>query len=589
MGGLGRSRRNLSQECADKRQEREEKRSSYKQQRENILHFHVYHLLKRGNAPICKAVPPIFYHMPSKWAVFILPKEVKCMATINTSEALKNWRLKNGYNEQGQKVVEPPKTAMSSTSITAKPSTPTPTLDVNTAYNNYTNNQQRAEQLRNQGLDYLKPQDEFTVDFGSLERDPVYQAAMEGARRNTEIAAGDIAAANNRRGIMDSSITRQTSDRVGQDIYADVSRDVLPGLIESYYNRYVDQGNRNRQYAQDLFGMADTYTAEDQRGLDNARTDSQLTGFYMNPETQRLTDQLITLKQQAENPQLSLDERLMIGQQANTIRNQLAQVGADVSLLGADVTSQQARANIPLAFQTQQARQQSQDNQFRQDQFAYQQGRDQRRDYESDRLFDYGVYRDNVGDQQWQQNFEQSVQEKAQQMGYQWATLNQREREFLANQQAQEYEMQLQQMDTDFNRGLELFQSTGQMPSYMEEYGVNVGAMNSDNGEIRAEVEGLYSDLVSGNVTPDQALKMLDDAEKLKIKDSSIINELRKTVHLIAPETDPKVQEQKKKEQKERQETRNEGIKEIVTPGGPWNPMELYKERVNQLKKIFGG
>lgn len=221
--------------------------------------------------------------------------------------------------------------------------------------------------------------------------------------------------------------------------------------------------------------------------------------------------------------------------------------------------------------------------------FDYNKDRDARKDYESDRLFEYQSYRDNVNDTKWAQEFEQSVKARAEDMGYKWASLNQREKELLANEQAREYDRAVQAMDTDFNRGLEVYQATGEMPSYMSDYGVNVQALNSGQGEIKAEVEGLYSDLVSGNVTPEQALKMLDDAEKLKLKDSQTINELKKTVYMIAPETDPKVQEQKKKEQKQRQETRNEGIKEIVTPGGPWNPMDLYKERVNQLKKIFGG
>jgi len=126
------------------------------------------------------------------------------------------------------------------------------------AFNNY-----QSRNYRNQAIGRLtKPIEPFKLNMRDIERDPTYKAALGTARENTQIAEGDISAAMNRRGIMDSTITANAASGAAQREYGRVSRDVLPGLIQDYYKRYIDSQNAERQQTGDIMGVADYYSGE---------------------------------------------------------------------------------------------------------------------------------------------------------------------------------------------------------------------------------------------------------------------------------------------------------------------------------------
>lgn len=187
-------------------------------------------------------------------------------------------------------------------------------------------------------------------------------------------------------------------------------------------------------------------------------------------------------------------------------------------------------------FDYQQGRDQVTDNRY-DEQFDYQQNRDARRDYETDRLYNYGMYRDNVGDQQWQQQFEQNAQERAEQMGYNWAQLDQRERQFVADMEMKNQENQMKQRANQFSEGMTTYSQTGQMPDYMSELGVNTEALKQE--QFAGEVAGLYEELMTGGTTPEQALQLIDISRQSNLKPDNVLNELEKTIYMFDPSMDP--------------------------------------------------
>lgn len=172
--------------------------------------------------------------------------------------------------------------------------------------------------------------------------------------------------------------------------------------------------------------------------------------------------------------------------------------------------------------------------------FEYQQTRDQRRDYESDRLFDYGVYRDNVGDTQWQKQFEQSVKAQAEQMGYNWASLNQRERQMMAEQTARQEQQEYQRSLDRFTQGLQLFNTTGQMPEFMKDFGLSDSQMN--NGRVNEAVGVALETLLSEQMDGKSMLARIDLEEKNNLIDKETADALRKTVYSVDPTLSPEKQ-----------------------------------------------
>lgn len=213
----------------------------------------------------------------------------------------------------------------------------------------YENNQKM--QYRQQGIDALKPVEPFKMDLASIQSDPTYQAAMASAKDATQVAEGDISAAMNRRGIMDSTINANAASNAAQQEYGRVNRELLPRLIEDQYKRYIDQNNMNRQYASDLFGVSDMYGNDEVQNFNNAITESSVTGSYMPPGAREAIDKLNALKATTEQNWMAMtpEERAAARKQGDNIRLSLQAFGVDPDKFGANVSSSQATKNIGSA------------------------------------------------------------------------------------------------------------------------------------------------------------------------------------------------------------------------------------------------
>lgn len=215
-------------------------------------------------------------------------------------------------------------------------------FDLGTAYDN-----NQKMKYRQQGIDALKPPDPFKLDMESIQSDPTYQAAMQSAKEATQVAEGDISAALNRRGIMDSTINANAAANAAQAEYGRVNRELLPGLIEDQYKRYIDQANMKRQNALDLFGVSEMYGNDEQQAFNNAITEAGITGNYLSPEARGIANQLVKLGEAWKTG--TPEQKAAYHDQANKLRARLSGLGVDPSLFGANVSTEGRLANISKA------------------------------------------------------------------------------------------------------------------------------------------------------------------------------------------------------------------------------------------------
>ncbi|MDQ0062391.1 hypothetical protein [Paenibacillus harenae] len=215
-------------------------------------------------------------------------------------------------------------------------------FDLGTAYDN-----NLKMKYRQQGIDALKPPEPFKMDLASIQSDPTYQAAMQSAKEATQVAEGDISAAMNRRGIMNSTINANAASNAAQAEYGRVNRELLPGLIEDQYKRYVDSANMNRQHASDLFGVSDMYSNDEQTAFNNSVTEAGLTGNYLSPEARGIANQIVKLGEAWKTG--TPEQKDIYHEQANQLRARLSGLGVDPSLFGANISTEGRMANIGKA------------------------------------------------------------------------------------------------------------------------------------------------------------------------------------------------------------------------------------------------
>jgi len=156
----------------------------------------------------------------------------------------------------------------------------------------------------------------------------------------------------------------------------------------------------------------------------------------------------------------------------------------------------------------------------------------------------YRSQRDTEEDRRWWADYNRRGEEFAQQMGYNWAQLSQREKERLADEAYRQQSLNLERQSLalqqeqnryrdQFNQGMQIFQSTGSMPDYMRNFGVNVDGLN--NQAMQEEIIALYDDLTNKRTTPENALKIIDMARKTKAKSPELLKQLEETIYMYDP------------------------------------------------------
>jgi len=237
--------------------------------------------------------------------------------------------------------------------------------------------------------------------------DPAYQAQLAEAKRNVENQQIDTNAMLRASGQGQSSWSETVANQIGTNAMKSIANDLVPALMQQAYQRYNDDANRNLQVQQLNYGvgqdaignLSNLYGLQDNEYFQKPITEAQLTGNYLPTEARQVINQILGLKQQAESSGVTAQERAGLSQQADTLRSQLQAMGIDPSFYGADRTRDQASSNNPgirtLAGQQLDLARNDQafNQQFSQEQFAYQKARDA------------------ISDQQWKMQFDQSVQQ----------------------------------------------------------------------------------------------------------------------------------------------------------------------------------
>ncbi len=212
----------------------------------------------------------------------------------------------------------------------------------------------------------------------------------------------------NRRNILNSTITTDRADEIAANEMGRVETEVVPSLVSQAYQRYQNEQAQQQQQFQNLGTTAQMYQGEDQRAFGNKVTESGITGNWMPEGAQDIVNNILSLKQQAETPGVTAQQRAQYSAQADGLRAQLLSLGVNPNAYGANVNSATARAANPgirtlqgqaqdLAAQGQQFNQNLQAKQFNEGVRQY------------DQNFAYQTARDAITDQQWRQVFDRDV------------------------------------------------------------------------------------------------------------------------------------------------------------------------------------
>lgn len=308
---------------------------------------------------------------------------------------------------------------------------------------NFINNQSQFQ--------FTKP-DAFSYDQTV---DPAYQAQLAEAKKNVMNQQADTNAGLRATGQGKSSWSETVANQLGNSAMESIANNLVPQLMQQAYQRYTDDANRDLQVQQMNYGvgqdtignLGNLYGLQNQEYFQNPLAEAQVTGNYLPTAARDAINKLDSLKQQAETKGITAEDRSALSKQADFIRSQLTGMGIDASQYGANVSRadmakvnpgirtlagqqvdlgnkqanlaaagmymdasgriitpqndwtglarQAANPNAPLTQSGQnQAFNQQQvgiDNQFRADQFAYQQARDA------------------VADSQWSAQFEQNA------------------------------------------------------------------------------------------------------------------------------------------------------------------------------------
>jgi len=213
-------------------------------------------------------------------------------------------------------------------------------------------------------LQSLIQQFQQPVSLESIYASPQYAAFQAQAQRQAQQGIRAAQEALGAAGFGRSTLLGERAQEIQNLANEYLQTQVLPQLIAAEEARRQAQLENAlafiRQLAQQQAVMEGRYESAAERALREA----QLTGQYLPAEARALIDSLLELKRQAESPGITREARAELSRQADVIRSQLAGMGVDPSLFGADVTADQAAANLARAgIQTLAARQQ----QFEQD------------------------------------------------------------------------------------------------------------------------------------------------------------------------------------------------------------------------------
>jgi len=195
-------------------------------------------------------------------------------------------------------------------------------------------NQTQPTQPQPKFTDY-KP---FEYTAANIESDPTYQAALATARQNIQTGQNNTLANLVANGQGHSSYADTVTQQIANKEMGNVSNNILPQLIQQAYQRHNDEFNNHNLVQTQNYGVT-------QDAFNNGITEGQLTGNYQSPEQKSVISQILSLKQQAETPGISAQQREGLSAQADGLRSRLTALGGNAEAFGANVSMANTNPN----------------------------------------------------------------------------------------------------------------------------------------------------------------------------------------------------------------------------------------------------
>lgn len=448
----------------------------------------------------------------------------------------------NTYNKPKQTVVNP-------AAVTTTASNPTQSTAAKPAlsYSNVQSNPytSQTDQIIQQLLNNNKNQPAFDPYASSG-----YKAAQAQAQRASQANIRAAQEAYGSAGFGRSTALGERAQRIGNDATDYLLTQVVPQLQaqeearkQQEYNNLIasltpllSQQTRADELAYKDLARVNELMAQEQARADalkqqefaNAISQAGVTGTYMPPGSQDIINQLLNVKRQAEAAGAAgatAEDMGKFRSQGDSLRTQLANMGMDVSGLGADVSASNAR--VPQGVQTLASKGQQFNQDIQNRQFDYQAGRDQVGDQRYDSEFAYKKERDEIGDQQWNKQFSASQDNVA-----------------ADNARAAEATRVSQLMD--------IWRNTGVAPAGIPgvEAGTTLANANSKQiANMDEEKRGLVSAIRSGDISPANALMQIEEDQQFGFYTIGQAEELKNIVRSMAKNAPTTQQPQLTKEQ----------------------------------------
>lgn len=283
------------------------------------------------------------------------------------------------------------------------------------------------------------------VDANAIYNSPQWAAynaqAQKGAQQGTRAAQEAMGSS----GFGRSTALQERSQGIQNDATQYMNTQVLPQLMAQ------EQASRQQQL-QNQFSALDALLGQQQVGDNRFNTANnlaldkgQLMGNYLDPAAAKLIDEITQLGESWKTG--TAEQKAQFSQQADRNRAQLAAMGVDPSLFGADKTTEQRLANVGKAgIRTLGG--QAQD---------YSQEADQR---DFDYKVEYTAGRDKVADERWQLEFDRILKQDGIQEALAWAqnSISQQNANTSSASQGNAAS------NASFNKAMDIWKATGVAP-----------------------------------------------------------------------------------------------------------------------------
>lgn len=290
---------------------------------------------------------------------------IKPAKTYNNTAYDSAQNFNNAWNTYQQSLKQPTATASTTTATATTPNysptagsaitaasnyaqNSTPTTST-TTYNPYSTSNPYDKQYSDLLSSLLQQaQNPTSVNVNEIYSSPQYAAYQAQAQKQAQQAIRSAQEAFGASGFGRSSELAQSAQGIQNDANTYLDTQVLPQLIAQAQSDQQQKLQNQLSMLGQLQQAQGTYDTRYNNAQDLALQKGQLTGNYVDPATSALINQILQDKQNYASA-TTPEARAQANADANAVRSQLAAMGIDPSLFGADQTLAQAQGNLSKA------------------------------------------------------------------------------------------------------------------------------------------------------------------------------------------------------------------------------------------------